>query len=301
MGYGLRHLRDDRHRSTRAAPVLNEWLAYLDVEGKAGGTLYNYERRIGALLRWHDVDLEEFTPEVLNTYLSTVPRGSRHIARSIISKFFEWAELYEKIDRSPMGKVAKVKHPERKAINTYTDAEVALLEALPSPDGQLFTILFETGLRKAEARKLRRSDIDLDRSRLIVRQGKGGKDRIVGMTPGSREAVADLDLIEGLGPDDYLWHCYPGGGKVVSRRHWIGDSTFSAWYDRCITKANVRYLSPHKCRHTHHELMRRFGLGLEYRQEMMGPKSSRTTTDQYGHVSIDEIVDALAGFRLERL
>jgi hypothetical protein len=33
----------------------------------------------------------------------------------------------------------------------------------------------------------------------------------------------------------------------------------------------------------------------------MGHKSSRTTTDQYGHVSIDEIVDALAGFRLERL
>lgn len=26
--YALRHLRDDRHRRTRAAPVLNEWLAY---------------------------------------------------------------------------------------------------------------------------------------------------------------------------------------------------------------------------------------------------------------------------------
>jgi integrase len=296
--YALRHLRDDRHRSTRAAPVLNEWLAYLDVEGKAGGTLYNYERRIGALLRENDLLLHEFTPELLNAYLSTVPRGSRHIARSIIKKFFEWAEMYEKIDRSPMGRVATVKHPERKAINTFTDAEVAALEALPSPDGQLFAILFGSGLRKAEARKLRRDDIDLARNRLLVRQGKGGKDRIVALTPSAVQAVADLDILEGLAPTDYLWGCYAGGGKKIRRTLAIGDSTFTNWYQRCIDHARVRYLSPHKCRHTYHELLRRFGLDLEKRQVLMGHKSSRTTTDQYGHVSIDECVDDLADFRL---
>jgi integrase len=301
MGYGLRHLRDDRHRSTRAAPVLNEWLAYLDVEGKAGGTLYNYERRIGALLRWQDVELHEFGPEDINAYLATVPRPSRHIARSIINKFFEWAELHDKLERSPMGKVARVKHPERRAINTFTDAEVALLEALPSPDGQLFAILFGSGIRKAEARKLRRDDIDIARRRLIVRQGKGGKDRIVALTPSAVQAVADLDLIEGLGPEDHLWGCRPGGGKKVSRRFAIGDSTFSTWYAACIDTARVRYLSPHKCRHTYHELLRRFGLDLEKRHVLMGHKSSRTTTDQYGHVSIDEVVDDLADFDLGRL
>jgi integrase len=299
--YALRHLRDDRHRSTRAAPVLNEWLAYLDVEGKAGGTLYNYERRIGALLRENDLHLAEFTPEIINSYLATVPHGSRHIARSIINKFFEWAELHDKIDRSPMGRVARVKHPERRAINTFTDAEVALLEALPSPDGQLFAILFGSGLRKAEARKLRRDDIDIDRRRLVVRQGKGGKDRIVALTPSAVQAVADLDLIEGLAPEDHLWGCRPGGGKKVSRRFAIGDSTFSTWYAACIDAARVRYLSPHKCRHTYHELLRRFGLDLEKRQVLMGHKSSRTTTDQYGHVSIDEVVDDLADFELGRL
>lgn len=300
-GYALRHLKDDRHRSTRAAPVLNEWLAYLDVEGKAGGTLYNYERRVGALLREHDKHVHQFTPEDINAYLATVPRQSRHIARSIINKFFEWAELHGKLDRSPMGRVAKVRHPHRPAVPTFTDAEVAALEALPSPDGQLFAILFGTGLRKMEARRLRRDDIDLDRRRLLVRQGKGGKDRIVAMTPAAVQAVADLDLTERLGPEDYLWYSHPGGGQLASRRFAIGDSTFSTWYARCVTRARVRYLSPHKTRHTYHELLRRYGLDLEKRQVLMGHSSSRTTVDQYGHVSIDEVVDDLADFRLERL
>lgn len=299
--YALRHLRDDRHRSTRAAPVLNEWLAYLDVEGKAGGTLYAYERRIGALLRTHDKHAGEFTPDDINSYLATVPRQSRHIARSIINKFFQWAEMHEKIDRSPMGRVANVKHPERRAINTFTDAEVAALENLPSPHGHLFAILFGSGVRKGEARKLRRDDVDLDRRRLLVRQGKGGKDRVVALTPSAVRAVADLDLTEGLRAEDYLWHCHPGGGKLISRRWAIGDSTFTTWYSKCILDARVQYLSPHKTRHTYHELLRRYGLDLEKRQKLMGHVSSRTTVDQYGHVSIDECVDDLADFRLEML
>lgn len=297
----LRHLKDDRHRSTRAAPVLNEWLAYLDVEGKAGGTLYNYERRVGALLRHTDKHVHEFTPEDINAYLATVPRPSRAVARSIINKFFEWAELHDRLHRSPMGRVAKVKHVERRAVNTFTDTEVAALENLPAPDGQLFALLFGSGLRKGEARRLRRDDIDLDRSRLLVRQGKGGKDRIVALTPSAVQAVADLELTERLTPEEYLWGCRPGGGNVVSRRFAIGDSTFSTWYTACILAARVRYLSPHKTRHTYHELLRRYGLDLEKRQVLMGHKSSRTTTDQYGHVSIDEVVADLADFRLERL
>jgi len=200
-----------------------------------------------------------------------------------------------------MGRVAKVKHVERRAVHTFTDAEVAALENLQRPDGQLFAILFGSGMRKGEARRLRRDDVDLDRRRLLVRQGKGGKDRVVALTPSAVQAVADLDLMEGLRPEDYLWYCRPGGGKLVSRRFAIGDSTFTTWYAACIEKARVRYLSPHKTRHTYHELLRRYGLDLEKRQVLMGHKSSRTTTDQYGHVSMDECVDDLADFRLERL
>lgn len=299
--YALRLLRDDRHRSTRAAPVLAEWLAYLDVEGKAGSTLYNYERTVGALLRTNDKHVSEYTPEDITAHLATVPRKSRHITRSIINRFFDWAEFHDRISSSPMRKVARVKKYEPPPVATFTIPHVAALEALPAPDGQLFAILFGSGIRKAEARRLQRRDIDLDRRRLIVRRGKGGKGRIVALTPGALKAVVDLDFLENLHPDDYLWSCRPGGGNVIRRRYAIGDTTFSSWYLKCLDRAGVPYLSPHKTRHTYHELLRKFGLTLEERQVLMGHKSIRTTVDQYGHVDVDETAEKLREFDLGAL
>lgn len=295
-------IRDLRHMEARAASDLSDWLVHLELEGKADKTLYEYVRKLARLLReFPEKTTAEFTAEDINLILTRTPRRSRAQVRSIIKQFFDWAELYDKTPRSPMGKVPRIKHAERRNRDTFTVSEVALLEALPSPDGQLFAILFGSGLRKAEARSLHRGDIDLDRRRLIVREGKGGKDRVVALTPPALQAVADLDLLERLTRHDYLWYSRPGAGQYVQRRWPIGDTTYSSWYTRCLEKAAVRYLSPHTTRHTYHELMRRAGLSLEERQVLMGHASIRTTADIYGHISFDDVADKLAGFRLEDL
>ncbi len=295
-------LRDLRHMEARAASDLVDWLVHLELEGKATRTLYEYVRKVAPLLReFPDKQLGEFTAADINEILRRSPKRSRHIVRSILNQFFLWADTQDRIDKTPMGKVARIKHPERRQRDIFTVADVALLEALPRPDGHLFAILFGSGIRKAEARRLRRSDIDLDRRRLIVREGKGGKDRVVALTPSALQAVADLDLTEGLRREDHLWSSRPGGGDVVSRRWPIGDTTFSTWFKRCLEQADVQYLSPHTTRHTYHELMRRAGLNLEERQVLMGHASIRTTADIYGHISFDDVADKLSTFRLEDL
>lgn len=292
-------LRDLRHMEARAASDLADWLVHLELEGKRDRTLYEYVRKLAPLLReFPDKTTAEFTPADISLILTRTPKRSRAQVRSIINRFFVWAEMHDRTPRSPMGKVPVIKHPERRTRDIFSIADVALLEALPSPDGQLFAILFGTGLRKGEARHLRRDAIDLDRRRLIVREGKGGKDRLVALTPGAAEAIADLDLLEGLHREHYLWGCKPGGGTVVSRRWPIGDTTYSHWYTRCLTEAGVRYLNPHTTRHTYHELMRSAGLTLEERQVLMGHASIRTTADIYGHISIDDVAEKLANFRM---
>jgi integrase len=297
----LRHLlRDLRHMSARAASDLADWLVHLDLEGKAGRTLYTYHRELARLLRhFPNHTLEDFTHHDINAVLQTVSPRSRHITRSILNQFFEWAVMDERLDITPMMRVPKIRHPKRRTRDIFTIPQVAQLEALPAPDGQLFAILFGTGLRKAEARRLQRQHIDLDKRRLIVHEGKGSKDRVVAMTPSALQAVADLDMLEGLRPESFLWYSHPGGGKVVSRRWPIGDTTYSSWYLRCIDKAGVPYLSPHTTRHTYHELMRLAGLSLEERQLLMGHASIRTTADIYGHLDFDAVADKLAGFNLE--
>lgn len=295
-------IRDLRHHKARAASDLADWLVYLDLEGKADRSLYSYHRELARLLRaypFHTV--ADFTHLDINTVLQTVPVKSRHISRSIYNRFFEWALLEERIEKSPMVRVPRVKHPKRPLTEVFRPSEIAQLEALPSPHGHLFAILFGSGMRKSEARNLRRQDVDLDRRRLIVRRGKGGKDRVIALLPSALAAVADLDLTEGLKPAEYFWHTKPGGGTVISRRWPIGDSTFSRWYTAQLAAADVKYRRPHTTRHTYQELCRLAGLSLEERQVMMGHASIRTTADIYGHLDFDEIADKLVDFKLENV
>jgi len=293
-------LRDVRHLSARAAPDLADWLVRLELEGKAVRSIYAYHRTVAALLRaYPQHDLGDFTPDDIERHLSAVPNKSRAQVRSIVNQFFKWATFKDRIDRNPMDKVATIRQPETPKRDIFKLPEIAALEALPSPNGQLLAIMFGTGIRKAEARHLRREHIDLDRNRLIVRHGKGGRDRIVALMPSAAKAVADLDMLEALQPDHYLWHTFPGGGRRKMRRWPMGDTTFSRWYANQIEAAGVRYLSPHTTRHTYHELLRMAGLSLEERQAMMGHRSIRTTADIYGHLDFDAVAEKLAGFALE--
>jgi integrase len=293
-------VRDVRHQQARAAGDLNDWLTRLQLEGKADKTLYAYHREIARLLRaYPDHELGDFTAADIETVLAQVGPRSRHISRSIYNQWFEWATVADRIEKTPMGKVTKIKHPPRRERDIFTLAEVAQLEALPAPDGQLFAILFGSGLRRAEARRLRRRHVDLARRRLTVHEGKGGKDGVVALMPAALQAVDDLDLLEGLTENDHFWATRPGGGSRVDRWQPIGDTTFDRWYRRCIQQADVRYLSPHTTRHTYHELLRRAGLTLDERQLLMRHASIRTTADQYGHLDFDEVADKLAVFNLD--
>jgi len=297
-------LRDLRHQQAQAAGDLADWLTRLAIERKRPRTIYSYHRELARLLRaYPDHQVGDFTGDDIEAVLITIPDRSRHIARSIYNQFFAWAALKRRIPYSPMGEVAKVKHPHRIDTAIFTLGEVAQLEALPAPDGQLFAFLFGSGLRRFEARNSQRGHVDLDRGRLRIPDGKGGTDIVIPLLPSALQAVADLDLTEGLNPEDHLWHTRPGGGDVIKRRDPIASTTFERWYRRCIKQAGVRYLKPHTTRHTFHELLKlgETPLTLEERQRMMRHQSIRTTVDVYGHTDLNVIQAKLAGFRLDNV
>jgi len=287
-------LRDARHEQARAASALADWLAHQRVEGKATGTLYQYTRQVAPLLReFPDKGIEDFTTADINLVLGRVPERSRYITRSIYSAFFRWAYLDERIERNPMDRVPRMRQPKRRPKDIFSEEEIALLEALPPPDGQLFTILFGTGLRRGEGRTLRRDHVDLTRARLIVYRGKGDKDRIVPMPASVLSAVANLDLIERLDRDDYLWSLVRSK-RYRFRKTEIGDSTFDRWYRRCIESAGVRMLNPHQTRHTYGHRLRELGFDLEERRLLMGHEAIATTVRYYGTLTIEDVARKVA-------
>ena len=122
------------------------------------------------------------TPEIAKSFLSTFKdRKTTTIARyaAIIKVFFKW--YGEELDIS-------VRVP--KVLPSYVEKEdiEKLIEALRykkshrktiDRDILLVDLAIHTGLRRSELASVRVGDIDIERQVLVVRQGKGAKDRII--------------------------------------------------------------------------------------------------------------------------
>ena len=114
--------------------------------------------------------------------------------------------------------------PRRRLPVVLTHAEVqSLLMRLEGVSSLLGRLLYGTGMRLLEGIRLRVKDVDFARQIVIVRDGKGGKDRVV-MLPRSLEAPlrAQLDL---------------------ARRYWLNDrqhETGGVWMPNALAVKNPR-------------------------------------------------------------
>jgi integron integrase len=83
-----------------------------------------------------------------------------------------------------LGKIERPKRPSRLPVVLSRDEVRALLAQLDGLPALMAALLYGTGLRLMECVRLRVKDLDLDRGEILVRQGKGGKDRVT-MVPRS--------------------------------------------------------------------------------------------------------------------
>lgn len=126
--------------------------------------------------------------------------------------------LYREVLGSPLelgGRVVSGKTPKRLP-SVLTRKETArVLGALEGTTKTVCGLLYGSGLRLQEALKARVKDIDLERRELVVRRGKGGRDRVSVVSEAlcprldeqiqRRRALHDRDLADGNG-----WATLPG-------------------------------------------------------------------------------------------
>lgn len=283
--YRLDPLRDSRHREAVAARDLSDWLKWLEVGKKAARTLDSYERTCAVLLRsFPDKRFDEFTDGDLLHVLALFPAPSRHLNKAHLNSWFKWGYKSRRIPGNPIDLLPLIPYRPNRSYDIFNEAEADALCALPTPNGQLLTIMFWTGVRRAEARNLTGKRLDLGQRQIIIVDGaKGSKMRRVEMIQRVSVASAELLDLEGIGPDDHLWSTNPGGGRRVRRDKPIGNTTFDTWWKHVLREAAVRHRKPHMTRHTCATRFRELGLPMEEIQQILGHESLSTTSDTYVH------------------
>lgn len=173
-----------------------------------------------------------------------------------------------------------------------TEELVAMLRACPTtPCGRrlraLLIVLWRSGLRISEALALEERDLDRDAGSITVRQGKGGKRRIVGMDPWAWQQLEPW-LEHGLQLPPGPLFCVING--PTAGRHLSASSVRTA-LKRLASRAGVRRrIAPHQLRHCHAIELVREGVPVYLLQRQLGHANLAVTTVYLAGVAPEEVL-----------
>jgi integrase len=215
---------------------------------------------------------------------ATVNRSALEPLRAILTRAGEvWGQQTAKIDWR--GHLLK-ETAER--IRELSGAEEAALFAALRPDFHAVArFLLVTGLRRAEACRLKWSDVDLEGERMTVR-GKGGT---LAMLPLAAAAVAILRGERRRHKERVFTYevRHEWGGKKGERAPIEPDTLSTAfWRARRAAGLAEADLRLHDLRHTMATRMGRATGNLQHVQKALGHKRL-TTTARYAHVTEDDL------------
>ena len=254
--------------------------------------------------------------EAFLTHLATVGNVSASTQNQALSALlFLYREILA-VNLPWMDNVVRAKKP-RRLPTVLTKREVGrIIDRLEGAYGLMARLLYGTGMRLMECCRLRVKDIDFERGEILIRDGKGAKDRIT-MLPAvlvpvlrdhlvRRRALYEDDKAQGKAevylPDalerkypnaaiDWAWQYVfcsgsysrdPRSGR--ERRHHIDEKLLQRAMKRAVAAAGIDKLAtPHTLRHSFATHLLEGGYDIRTVQELLG-HADVSTTMIYTHV-----------------
>jgi len=192
----------------------------------------------------------------------------------------------------------------------------SILHQLHGTSWLICALLYGSGMRLLECLRLRVKDIDTVRKQIVVREGKGEKDRITllpsSLIPQLERQISKIiivhqeDKADGFGdvylPDairrkfpragkEYLWqYVFPASKRSVDpltkavQRHHIDESAVQRAFKSALQKSDVKKAGTiHSLRHSFATHLLESGYDIRTVQELLGHADIRTT-QIYTHV-----------------
>ena len=153
-------------------------------------------------------------------------------------------------------------------------------------DRCIIKTLYWLGLRRKELVELDIRDIDFERKRVAVRQGKGGKTRIVPII--DDEYLGDLKHLIGNRTAGAFFISSSGNPLSIRTVNYVVENTGKRAGLNNPNPAR-QHLNPHIFRHSIARFLKSKGFTAEWIQNFLGHQSYQTTMDMYGTISIDEM------------
>ena len=238
-------------------------------EQKSLQTIFNYSHHL-SLLCLHfgrlpeEISGEEYT-DYYNLLLDKKASGS-HMKHAVFSvrKYFKVFGL-----ECPLGANPPIPKPKILPVVLSVPEVRDLLRNTPEiREKALMGVLYDGGLRKGEALSLELSDLDFDRGCIMIRCGKGRKDRYVPFSVNMQKVVAAY--LKAYRPQRYVFEKVPGAQMSYD------------WPARVLERAVkrtsiIKHVHCHTLRHSFATHLLEYGIDIRNIQQWLGHTNLGTT------------------------
>ena len=291
-----------RHYSRRTEEAYAGWVRrYILFNGK------RHPREIGA------PELQSFL-----THLAIQKRVSASTQNQALSAILFLYREVLKVESFSLDVAVRAQRPERLPVVLTRQEVRTILDLMTGLPRLVAGLLYGSGLRLLECLTLRVKDIDFGRNEIVVRDGKGQRDRVTTLPESAKDPLLqhlhrvqklhEQDLKRGAGrvslpgaicrkyPNaDREWgwqYVFPASSLYfdqdagIARRHHLHESVVQKAVKAAVREAKIsKPASPHSLRHSFATHLLEAGYDIRTIQELLGHRDVRTTMIYYAQTA----------------
>lgn len=261
-------------RDNTSEKLLELYAGSLLTEGRSKKTVYGYIKFLKRFLADMEKPFTEIATFDVRVWLAKMQKEislrTCENYRSYLSAFYIWMEKEEIITRNPMNKISPIKFTQE-VKTPFSDVEIDTIRmnCKNKRDRAIIELLLSSGIRVSELAHLKINDVDFVNKSILIREAKGGKQRVVYITD-----ICLTHLKEYIKSRNDNYDClFITRNKTAMTKDSIENSL------RKLGKiSGVENVHPHRFRRTFATNLYKRGMDIRSIQKLMGHTNIDTTT-----------------------